>query len=188
MHSKAQPPDREALLATLHRVRVPPVPRRAGPTLRGGEDGRSRPALGGRVPAGRYAGAVRRVPRGLRRQPQVLRRHRDDRARSAPGEPGRAVVLAGRRARPITCRCAGRSVLACSTSEATLEALRPILADPAIEKVGQNVKYDMLVLARAGHRAGRADDRHDDPELPARERRAEPQPRPALPAAARPRR
>ncbi len=32
----------------------------------------------------------------------------------------------------------------------TLEALRPILADPAVEKVGQNLKYDMLALARAG--------------------------------------
>jgi DNA polymerase-1 len=32
----------------------------------------------------------------------------------------------------------------------TLEALRPILTDPAIEKVGQNLKYDMLVLRRAG--------------------------------------
>ena len=33
---------------------------------------------------------------------------------------------------------------------ATLEALRPILGDPAIEKVGQNIKYDMLALERAG--------------------------------------
>jgi DNA polymerase-1 len=32
----------------------------------------------------------------------------------------------------------------------TLEALRPILGDPAIEKVGQNIKYDMLALRRAG--------------------------------------
>lgn len=33
---------------------------------------------------------------------------------------------------------------------AVLEALRPVLADPAVEKVGQNVKYDLLVLQRAG--------------------------------------
>jgi DNA polymerase-1 len=33
---------------------------------------------------------------------------------------------------------------------ATLAALRPILADPGVEKVGQNLKYDMLALARAG--------------------------------------
>src|SRR5207244_5107300 len=33
---------------------------------------------------------------------------------------------------------------------ATLAALRPILADPRVEKVGQNVKYGMLVLNRAG--------------------------------------
>jgi len=33
---------------------------------------------------------------------------------------------------------------------ATLEALRPSLTDPAVEKVGQNLKYDMLALRRAG--------------------------------------
>ncbi|MFO0907731.1 MAG: DNA polymerase I [Isosphaeraceae bacterium] len=31
-----------------------------------------------------------------------------------------------------------------------LSALKPILADPSIEKVGQNIKYDLLVLQRAG--------------------------------------
>ena len=34
--------------------------------------------------------------------------------------------------------------------KATLEALRPFLTDPKIEKVGQNLKYDMLVLRKAG--------------------------------------
>lgn len=33
---------------------------------------------------------------------------------------------------------------------ATLDALRPILANPATVKVGQNVKYDLLVLDRVG--------------------------------------
>ncbi len=33
---------------------------------------------------------------------------------------------------------------------ATLEALRPILSDPAIEKIGQNIKYDLLALGRTG--------------------------------------
>ncbi|MFI5460448.1 MAG: DNA polymerase I [Isosphaerales bacterium] len=32
----------------------------------------------------------------------------------------------------------------------TLAALGPILSDPAVEKVGQNIKYDMLALSRAG--------------------------------------
>ena len=32
----------------------------------------------------------------------------------------------------------------------TLDALRPILTDPAVEKIGQNIKYDMLALGRAG--------------------------------------
>lgn len=31
-----------------------------------------------------------------------------------------------------------------------LEALRPTLTDPAVEKVGQNLKYDMIVLLMAG--------------------------------------
>src|SRR5262249_55834688 len=35
-----------------------------------------------------------------------------------------------------------------------LDALRPILEDPETEKVGQNVKYDMLVLRRAGIEIG----------------------------------
>jgi DNA polymerase-1 len=37
---------------------------------------------------------------------------------------------------------------------ATLSELRPILADPGVEKVGQNLKYDMLALQRAGVELG----------------------------------
>lgn len=33
--------------------------------------------------------------------------------------------------------------------EMVLEALRPILADPNVEKIGQNLKYDMLALGRS---------------------------------------
>jgi DNA polymerase I len=36
----------------------------------------------------------------------------------------------------------------------TLEALRPILTDPNVEKIGQNAKYDMLVLNRLGIEVG----------------------------------
>ncbi|MFZ5828486.1 MAG: DNA polymerase I [Planctomycetota bacterium] len=35
---------------------------------------------------------------------------------------------------------------------AVLTALRPILEDPAVEKIGQNLKYDMIVLRGAGIR------------------------------------
>jgi DNA polymerase I len=35
-------------------------------------------------------------------------------------------------------------------AQATLEALRPILANPEVGKVGQNLKYDMIVLRSAG--------------------------------------
>ncbi len=34
--------------------------------------------------------------------------------------------------------------------DATLAALKPILEDPAVEKTGQNLKYDMIVLRGAG--------------------------------------
>jgi DNA polymerase-1 len=34
--------------------------------------------------------------------------------------------------------------------ESVLEALRPVMADPAIPKIGHNAKYDMAVLARYG--------------------------------------
>ncbi|SVE43743.1 uncharacterized protein METZ01_LOCUS496597, partial [marine metagenome] len=34
--------------------------------------------------------------------------------------------------------------------DAALEALRPILEDPAIGKCGQNIKYDLIVLRQAG--------------------------------------
>ena len=33
---------------------------------------------------------------------------------------------------------------------ATLAALKPILEDPTVEKIGQNLKYDMIVLRAAG--------------------------------------
>jgi len=38
----------------------------------------------------------------------------------------------------------------CLDPAKTLEALRPVLEDPAVEKVGQNLKYDMIVLRSAG--------------------------------------
>ncbi|GMU23609.1 MAG: DNA polymerase I [Phycisphaerae bacterium] len=38
----------------------------------------------------------------------------------------------------------------CLPSEPTLSALRPIMADPKIKKIGQNLKYDMVVLEQHG--------------------------------------
>jgi len=45
------------------------------------------------------------------------------------------------------CGPQGASVLPC---ERVLEALRPILEDPAVQKVGHNIKYDLLVMRQAG--------------------------------------
>lgn len=41
---------------------------------------------------------------------------------------------------------------ACLDKQRTLDRLRPILEDPAVEKVGQNLKYDAVVLRNAGIR------------------------------------
>jgi len=41
---------------------------------------------------------------------------------------------------------------------AALEILRPLLADPAVLKIGQNIKYDMVVLGRLGVRVAPIDD------------------------------
>ena len=38
----------------------------------------------------------------------------------------------------------------CLDPKSTLEALRPVLENPAIKKIGQNLKYDMIVLRSAG--------------------------------------
>ena len=38
----------------------------------------------------------------------------------------------------------------CLDPQTTLEALRPVLEDPEIGKIGQNLKYDMIVLRSAG--------------------------------------
>ena len=56
----------------------------------------------------------------------------------------------GPMARAITCRCAARPVRNCSTCSETLAALRPVLENPAIRKIGQNLKYDLIVLRAAG--------------------------------------
>ncbi len=89
---KTQSPDVEALEIAVHRVRLPPVPRRAGCAARpvaaqGGT------ALGGHLSRRRYARAVRRFPRRAKTAAAVLHRHRDHRDRPAAGRSGRAVVL-----------------------------------------------------------------------------------------------
>ncbi|MCX5757328.1 MAG: DNA polymerase I [Candidatus Hydrogenedentes bacterium] len=40
--------------------------------------------------------------------------------------------------------------LSCVPKDKALEMLRPLLEDPAIGKTGHNIKYDLVVLARAG--------------------------------------
>ncbi len=60
---------------------------------------------------------------------------------------------------------------------ATLDALRPVLENPEIKKVGQNLKYDMVVLRSAGVELPGRRVRHDGRQLPAGCRRAQPQPR-----------
>ncbi len=105
----------------------------------------------GRVPHRRHARGVRQrsspSSSGSPGSASTPRRPRIDPLRA--DLVGHLVQLAGP-ARPITCRCAGRPDRGVLDQEPTLEALRPILRDPAVEKVGQNIKYDMLALERAG--------------------------------------
>ena len=71
------------------------------------------------------------LPRRLAPATEVLRRHRDDVDRPAAAPTSSAWPSAGRPGRPTTCRC-GRPIGCRSLDEsAVLEALRPILADPA---------------------------------------------------------
>ena len=87
-------------------------------------------------------------------------------------ETGGHVVRLERTERPGICRSARRRASGTSSPTATLAALKPILEDPAVEKIGQNLKYDMIVLRGRGHRAGRRGLRHDGRQLPARSRAA----------------
>ncbi len=59
---------------------------------------------------------------------------------SVAWQPGRAAYV------PVAGPLGSRTL----DVEVVREALAPVLADPSIEKVGQNIKYDMLVLRRAG--------------------------------------
>ena len=56
-----------------------------------------------------------------------------------------------------------------------LDRLKPLLEDPAVLKIGHNLKYDWVMFDKAGHRR-RAGRRHDGDELRPR-RRAELRPR-----------
>ena len=49
-----------------------------------------------------------------------------------------------------------------------LDALGPVLEDPPIAKVGHDLKFDTIVLARHGVTLRGVGHRHDDRQLPAR--------------------
>ena len=85
----------------------------------------------------------------LAAQPTVLLRHRDDLRRPAARGLCRLVVLLEGRHR-LFLPVRGPAGSRCLDEATVLNALAPILAEPEVEKIGQNVKYDMLVLRRAG--------------------------------------
>ena len=141
-------PERRGPQGPLHRVRLPPVPRRAGrPPSRAGEvddlgwpttTSSTRPSC-----SGDFLAELKRQPRFCIDTETTAHRPAPRRRWSASSfcwKAGEAYYLPVRG--PIHCRVLDR--------DEALEALRPILADPAVEKVGQNIKYDMLVLGRAG--------------------------------------
>ena len=103
----------------------------------------------GELPARRHAREAGRAGRPARQAAADQRRHRNDARHAALGRDRRLFVRvqAGRgllRRRPRPRRRAR------ARSAETLEALRPVLENPTIRKLGQNLKYDMIVLRNAG--------------------------------------
>ena len=135
----------------------------------------------------RPTGSPRRAKPGI-----VALRHRDHLARSDagriwsasrwPSRPGRAayVPLAHRPA-PATCSAAGRSK-ARSRSARRSPLLKPLLEDPSVLKIAQNVKYELRRAAPPRHRH-RALRRHDADLLCARRRHRRAHAATALPTA-----
>ena len=80
----------------------------------------------------------------------------------------RALHPAGRRCRP-TCSDSRRSPRSHRPRvDETLAVLRPVLEDPPIQKIGHDLKFDAIVLARHGIRPRRPRDRHHAGQLSAR--------------------
>ena len=109
-------------------------------------------------------GGPRRRLAGGRAGPGLLRparpRRREARPRHRPVRRGRRASTGRAGARPDPAR-------------RRIARLKPLLEDPGVLKVGQNLKYDWLVLAPLRHR-GRARRRHDADLLRARRRQGRP--------------
>ncbi len=97
------------------------------------------------------------------------------------GIVGISIATGPRRARYVPAssgppRSGGDLFAAQSEEEATpgvpldevLRLLKPVLEDPAVAKVGHDLKFDAIVLARHGISLARAGHRHDARQLPAR--------------------
>ena len=92
----------------------------------------------------------------LKRSAQVLRRHRNDRRSTHCGPTWSGFPFSWKAGEAYYLPVRGPRVAELLDEAATLDALRPILLDPNIEKVGQNIKYDMLALRPRGRRESRA--------------------------------
>jgi DNA polymerase I len=118
-------------------------------------------------------------------------RHRD-RLHRLRDRQARRISLATEPNRPATFRSATAAPTCIPTlpnqlpMELVLEKLKPLLEDPAVLKIGHNLKYDWVMFDKARDRR-RALRRHDDPELRPRRRAARPRPRRAGQAPLRPR-
>ena len=143
------PPARLQLAAPSGSSRWPRA-RADAPRRRGEPAPRRRLRHGATISRARRAGSGAR-PRGPARARHCRppRRHRARRAgrrlrsRSSEGEgvylPLGHMSTSSARAPPASC-----------PASAVLERLRPVLADPAVLKIGHNIKYDAGVLARYG--------------------------------------
>ena len=92
----------------------------------------------------------------------------------APRSIGLVFSMAPRQARYVPLGHEGFAGGASLDRSAALEILRPVLEDPAVGKVGHDLKADAVVLCAARHRPRRPGVRHDAGELPDRRHQIEP--------------
>ena len=89
------------------------------------------------------------------------------------GDRRHRVLLEARRG-VVSARCAAPRDRPLLDPKQTLDALRPILEDPDVAKVNQNIKYDLLVLRASGIELARRGRRFDGGRLSLARRRTQP--------------
>ena len=141
--------------------------------------------MGRRLSHGRYARGARRVRGGVGETAEVLRRYRDDVGRSPARRPGWLLIRVGVGRRVLPPRAGpGGQYPARSGRDTRSPPARLDESRDGEDRPEPQVRH--ACHAPRGPPDGRARHRHDGLELPAGERRAQPQPRRAGPPVPRP--